>query len=363
MRIGFGNISQPPGKITGISVYAWTILRHMLPHLASDEIVVFSPWARDDLPLDVNRAEVVTLPFIQSQYMRLYQEHLVLPGMLKRCGIDVYFSVAPSVPLRGATPSVMVVHDLYFSKFPQTMRWDGRLLEGIATRRFLSKASATITVSDTTKRDLLHLFPNPRSRVTTIHEASPIDADGMETVQGPVEAGRYALFVANVTGNKNPEVLAEAAAMLGENEDLKFVHVGRDDRGLLEAAVTRNGVGNRFMRVGTVSDAELARWYAGALCVVMPSHYEGFGLPALEAQARRVPLISSNGGALPEVAGEGALLFSPSDALGLVSHLRSVADERVRAELIAKGDRNVSRFSWDRAAQLTLDVIRGAARS
>lgn len=362
MRIGFGNLSQPPDRVTGITVYAWSLLAEMVK-LSRDQIVLFTAWDKAALPFDTGGLDVVTLPYVGSEYRRVWQENVDVPRLLKQHRIDAYLNVVPSAP-RGSTPTAIISHDLYAKVFPETMPWRNRLLEDLSYRFSLRRAAATITVSDNTRRDLERYYGRYLSRVETVRAAATYDA-AQAGRPGPEQkaVGPYALFVANIAPTKNVDVLARAAGML-EDTDLRIVHVGRDPDGLLARAASLGGVADRFVSVGAVSNAALEQWYAGALCVVMPSLYEGFGLPALEAQARGVPLISSTGGALPEVVGDSALLFDPHDARQLASHLVAVSgSQKLREDLVIMGRRNLERFSWQRSAEQALAILRSIARS
>ena len=363
MRIGFGNTTQPPGRVTGITVYAWSLLAEMVRR-SDDPIVLFTAWDKAALPFDTDGLDVVTVPYVPSEYRRLWQENVVLPRLLEQHGIDAFLNVVPSLPLLGRTPSAMISHDLYAKVLPQTMACKNRLLEDMGYKSSLRRAAAAITVSENTRRDLERYYGRYLKRVETVPAAATLDPAAMvEPGEEQRAIGPYALFVANVAPTKNVAVLAEAASRLGASR-LRIVHVGRDPEGLLAAAVAAHDVTDRFVSTGPVSDAVLGQWYAGATCVVMPSLYEGFGLPALEAQARGVPLISSTGGALPEVVGDSALLFEPHDAERLAAHLLALAgDPALRADLVARGRRNLERFSWARSADKALAILRSIARS
>lgn len=363
MRIGFGNVSQPPGRVTGITVYAWSLLSAMLRQ-TDEPIVLFTAWDKADLPFASDKLEVVTLPYIGSEYRRLWQDNVELPRQLQRHGIDAFLNVVPSAPLLGTTPTAIISHDLYAKVFPDSMSWKNRLLEDMVYKLSLRKAAVALAVSDNTKRDLERFYGRHAKRIETVKAAATLDVTTVATAGAEQQAvGSYALFVANVAPTKNVEVLAQAAARLGSTK-LKLVHVGRDPEGLLARAIQAHGVEERFVAAGPVSNEALAQWYAGAMCVVMPSLYEGFGLPALEAQARGVPLVSSTGGALPEVVGDSGLLFAPHDAEQLATHLQALAESaELRADLIARGRKNLERFSWDRSAEKAVAILRSISRS
>jgi glycosyltransferase involved in cell wall biosynthesis len=123
--------------------------------------------------------------------------------------------------------------------------------------------------------------------------------------------------------------------------------------------VERLGLREEVIFAGYVSDAELAAYYSSAIALILPSLYEGFGLPLVEAMACGCPVIASNCSSLPEVAGDAGLFVDPHDIDGLAQAMRrTVTEPALREQLMAKGFERVQHFSWDRAAQETLRVYR-----
>jgi glycosyltransferase involved in cell wall biosynthesis len=131
----------------------------------------------------------------------------------------------------------------------------------------------------------------------------------------------------------------------------------------LPAESARLGLTKLLRPLGYVSDADLPALYSGALAVVLPSLYEGFGLPALEAMACGAPVVAANSSALPEVVGSAGLLVDPRDASGLAEALRRLATEPgLREQLARAGPARAATFTWERAARETLAVLEAAAR-
>ena len=129
------------------------------------------------------------------------------------------------------------------------------------------------------------------------------------------------------------------------------------------AQVRKLGIADRVVLTGYVPDADLPALLSGALAFVFPSLYEGFGLPVLEAMACGTPVICSNTSSLPEVAGEAALLVDPLDSHELAGAIHRIAtDARLRRLLVARGLEQVARFSWQRCARETLQVLEEAGR-
>jgi glycosyltransferase involved in cell wall biosynthesis len=166
--------------------------------------------------------------------------------------------------------------------------------------------------------------------------------EAKSTLDGP-----YVLAVGTEIARKNLQVLTEAGKRLNEH-GIDLVHAG-SGRGYMRAETETN-----LRPLGYVSDEDLPGLYAGALAFAMPSLYEGFGLPCLEAMACGTPVVSSNAGALPETCGDAAILVDPHDAIGFADALERLAtDHTLRRNLGERGAARAAGFTWQRSAQLT----------
>ncbi|MDQ6906673.1 MAG: glycosyltransferase family 4 protein, partial [Chloroflexota bacterium] len=148
------------------------------------------------------------------------------------------------------------------------------------------------------------------------------------------------------------------------NAQLVLVGLRSVAAGSLEEKVRAAGLGGEVVVTGWVPDADLPALYQGAEVFVLPSRYEGFGLPVLEAMASGVAVVTTTATALPEVAGEAALLVEPDDVAGLADALRRVLDDSVlRAGMVARGRERAAQFTWHRTAEATLAAFRLALAS
>jgi glycosyltransferase involved in cell wall biosynthesis len=205
--------------------------------------------------------------------------------------------------------------------------------------RSARQAARVIAVSERTKRDVVELYGVPPERVVVIpHGVDPAfapDPDG--------RPGGYLLFVGAIQQRKDPLAAAAAAEAVG----LPLVVVGPEKDARLADELRRRGADLR----GYVEAAELAELYRGADALVLPSRYEGFGLPVVEAMACGTPVVASDDAALKEVAGDAAMLAGPD---GFPEAVRRALAERDR--LVAAGLEHARRFSWDEAARRTVEV-------
>ncbi len=260
-------------------------------------------------------------------------------------------------------PFIITVHDVVrmcFSYEKETMPEKlGIKLDILG----LKKAQHIIAVSKCTKADLVKYLNIPPRKITVIYNG--VD----RKVFRPVAERQYSfpsvLYVGSERPRKNLSTLLTAFSLLKRDStipDLKLVKVGnagRTDkfRQATLREIRRLGLESDVVFADYVSDEELAIYYSSAVALVMPSLYEGFGLPLVEAMACGCPVIASNSSSLPEVAGDTALFFPPYDSMKL-AHLmhRLVAEPALRNDLIGRAFGRVAHFSWENAARATLQV-------
>ncbi len=270
-----------------------------------------------------------------------YPFRLSQPGT----GTDVLHCTTYYGPIRPRVPTVVTVHDLAVLRHPQAFpRWT-RTYAPVAVPRVLRAAHSVIAVSEFTASELESLLRVPREKIHIVPNA----VDDTFTPDGPRADGNYVLAVGTLEPRKNLARAIDAATRIGV--DLRVV--GARGWGGVEAR------GANVKWLGKVDDDELARQYRGALCVVYPSLYEGFGLPVLEAMACGAAVVTSAGGATGEVAADAAVLVDPLDADAIANGMTDAIARR--DELRPRGLERARMFSWDDAARHTQHVYEGAA--
>jgi glycosyltransferase involved in cell wall biosynthesis len=274
------------------------------------------------------------------------------------------------LPLRGV-PTVLTVHDLIFRHLPQHHKRLNRWYLNLTLPLFCRRATHIIAISEQTRRDVVAAYDIPVEKISVIYEA----ADPHFRPQSPEMTAavcaryslpeRYLLSVGTIEPRKNLTRLLAAFERL-HAEGLTDALVLAGKRGWLtgefDAALERSPAKQAVIFPGFVADEDLPAVYAGAQVFTMPSLYEGFGLPVLEAMACGVPVACSNISSLPEIAGDAALLFNPTDVESISDALRRILrDAELQAHLSDAGLRQAGRFSWERTAQETLAVYRRLA--
>jgi len=284
---------------------------------------------------------------------------------------DLFHATAYAMPRARRTPVVLTVHDLTLLRLPEV----GTAALRRSVRRAAAEAGAArlvIADSEATRRDLIELAGVAPAAIRVV----PLGV-GAEFRPQPVAAARaavttrfgltepYLLHLGTVEPRKNLPLLVEACARLWREGRLthRLVLAGPPGWGsaALEASIARHGVGDRVRRLGRVADAERPALYGAADAVLIPSVYEGFGLPLLEAMACGAPAVASDAGALPEVAGDAALLLDPRDAQAWAEAIAALlGDPALAARLRTAGPPRAAAFTWARCARETLAVYREA---
>ena len=351
LHIGYNVTRMGPTEQSGIGVYSWQMLQALAKQPV--KITLFTTSRPAQLPPEIQALKLpqLQLPHVPNGWLGFWQTNTALVKAAERAGVDVLYTTAPGGPVWGRFKKVCVVHDLYHKVMPALMPWHHRLRFDLLWPLSFCAADAVVNVSPNTMRDVVKYFGVPQQKLHVVLSASPVQPRPAKERTPPTKP-LQAVFVANITPNKNIGVLVEAAKLLkAQQQPVVLRHIGRDSYGLLAARLREADVGDYLQTMGPQPQDVLEATLRSALCVVVPSVYEGFSFPALEAQASNVPLVTTRGGALPDTAGEGALYFEPHDAAGLADHLVTLAKTPAERErLIVAGQKNLTRFSWEKSA-------------
>ncbi len=260
----------------------------------------------------------------------------------------LFHALNQRVDQRGRAPVITTFHDLFvFSGDYSTPGFKQRFT--VQARQAAALSDLIIAVSEFTARQVHEILDVERSRIRVVHHgvwSAPLAP--------PIKRERMVLFVGAIQKRKNVARLVQAFEAMPR--DWKLVLAGAFGFGAEEAlrAIERSPRARDIEMRGYVSDAELERLYARASIFAFPSLDEGFGIPVLEAMARGVPVLTSNGSALREVAGDAALLVNCHETEAVAEGLRQLAnDEALSADLREKGLKHSARFTWKRASDDT----------
>jgi len=289
-----------------------------------------------------------------------------LPAVEGRLGGDaILYPYWPSPPRRqsGAPPVAMFVYDLAFRLRPAEVPWQQRVYLGSILRPALRQAAAVLVISNKTRQDLLDCYPLPglEGKVSVVPLGVPTTVAAGPLPDG-LEPG-FILAVGTIEPRKNyPRLLAAYRALRARSDAPPLVIAGRPGWAYgdtLEKIGAEPGV--RYL--GHVDEPTLSALYESAAVLAFPSLYEGFGLPLLEAMAHGLPAVVGATGALPELAGDAAVLVDPEDVDEIAHGLGQVlSDEGLRRRLREASLERAREFTWERTAGLTRKALRDIAR-
>lgn len=304
------------------------------------------------------------LSVLASQIVR--RPYAPLAQRAEACSM-LYHATEHLLP-RLRTPTVLTVHDLIFERHPEHHTRRNVWFLKVGMRLFTQAADAIIAVSDHTRRDLIDLYATPADKIHVVYEG--VDPRFRPASEAEIARIRtryriacpYLLMVGTLEPRKNHAAAIQALARLkAEGHPHKLIIVGGSGW-LFEPIyrlVANLNLQDDVVFTGYVPAADLPPLYSGAACVVLPSLYEGFGFPVLEAMACAAPVVCSNVSSLPEVTGDAALLVPPTDVDALVAALRLVLSQpALAAALRCRGPLQAARFRWERCAAETLAVYR-----
>lgn len=372
---------------TGTERYSLEIVRHLVqqPDAAHHEWCFYTDTSSNPQSLKQNQeqllqlwpknAEMRSIPFQKMWTHRsLAREVMTNPP-------DVLFVPAHVIPFSWADflrigkrlpPSVVTIHDLGYLHFPDAHTWQQQSYLNWSTRWSTSIADKVIAVSEATATDIQTFYGTSAQKIAVIYEAAT-NPQPQPSAQQIAETRRrysldrpYAFYVGTIQPRKNLRRLMEAYAQLCRRKKANFELVLGGGEGWMSQLLYElaDSISDQIHLLGYVNDDDLPALMAGAQFFCLPSLFEGFGLPVLEAQYYGTPVMTANNSSLPEVAGDAAILVDPMDVDAIAQTMLQLSqDEDLRQRLIAAGHENVKRFSWEKAAQETLAVLEKAARS
>lgn len=348
-----------------------TYVRHLVEQLAQldheTEYVLLCK--RDDLELPERLGpNFRAVADASGQYS--VREQLSIPANLLRTSPQLFHSPHYVLPALTPCPSIVTIHDCIHLVFPQYLQ--GRIARMYARAAFwnaVHRASRILTVSETSKNDILRFFPIPPEKVTVIYNAiadrfyhePPVEEVAQVRERYQLD-DRFVMYAGNVKPHKNLERLIDAFVLLHNTagyDDLKLLITGSEisKYATLRRAVHRYNLHKHVRFLGYQSEQTLAVLYRLADVFVFPSLYEGFGLPPLEAMASGTPVVVSNASSLPEVVGDAGVLVNPYDVTSIADGIRRVLDDSaLRQELGTRGLARARSFSWKESVKRTHDI-------
>lgn len=365
MNIGINALSIR-NQYAGIGVYTKNMITSLSQIDRNNRYVLFlNPENYNGFKVEQDNFENV---LVHAPFHKYYMwEQLYLPFVLKKKQIDIIHGPRSVLPLLCKIKSVLTIHDLAFLLFPEVMKFNPFNYWSVFVKRSALKADHIISVSESTRKDIVRLYNIAEHKITVTHEACNDSFKRIENESALEKIShkynlpdRFILYVGTIEPRKNLNVLLEAMVILKRNNlNIKLIIVGK--KGWLYAdffdTLKRLGLGNNVIFTGYVHDEDLPGIYNLAEVFVYPSKYEGFGLPLLEAMSCGVPVIASNVSSIPEVLGDAGILVVHDDPKDFAHKIYELlTDGEIMAKMSSKGFERIKFFSWEKVAKETLKV-------
>lgn len=362
MRIAINLLYLLPGVVGGTETYAAGLLNGLSQIESPDEFVVFVNRESASWPIPQSNkfSQVICSVGASNRARRYFYEQVHLPRLLKEYAIDVVHSLGYVGPLRTPCPGVVTVPDLNYLAIGHTMPAYKRLILKMFSTQAAKNSAAVITISEFSKAAICEKSGMEPGKVFVTllgprwnRDAEP-EPEARELLEKYGVKEPYWAAFGGGSVHKNICRLLQAYSQLRGRFSRQLLLIGH-----LPADVHSGSLPEGVVATGYVPDEHVFPLLSGAEVFVLPSLYEGFGLPVLEAQQVGVPVVCSTAGSLPEVAGDGAVFFDPYSVQDLVEKTGQVVlNKELREKLRRMGLQNCQRFSWGQTALETVAVYK-----
>lgn len=368
MRIGLNLLFLIPGEVGGTETYTRGLLKGLARVDTYNQYIVFIN--RESRQLDfihqANFSVVDCGVHAKNRAARLFWEQFILPLQVRWHNLDVLHSLGYIAPLILPCKSVVTIHDLNYKFVPESMAALTRVMQKIFVTLTAHRANHIIAVSEFVRGQVIKYLKLRPGKITSIHEAAELEVFA-PAERNPELLVHYGIFrpylfaFSSLTPHKNIVGLIKAFAQIKQAAPNTFqlVIAGHQPRNtpMIKLAADLGLSNEDIILTGYLDNKARTALLGNATAFAFPSLYEGFGLPILEAMASRVAVACSNCASLPEVAGEAAIYFDPLNIKQMTDVLvLLLSNDDERRVLIARGEKNLQRFSWEKTAYETIAV-------
>ena len=362
-RFGYDKNTGLPLRV-GSAEFAFRLIKEFAKEKSHNFFIYTPVEPSKDLPRETN-----SFKYIVFKSKKLW----TMLGLSKKIykdknNLDVFFSPTHYLPLFSVVPSVVSIFDLSYLKYPELFKKKDLYQLKIWGRYSIKRAKAVITISESSKNAIIEEYKLASDKVHVVYPGikelinnREINMTDLQKKYGIKK--NFILFVGTIQPRKNIARMVEAISQIPELELIVVGKKGWQYEGILDSP-RKFGVENRVKFLEFVPDEELSELYKNAICFVLPSLYEGFGLPILEAMKYGCPVVTSNTSSLPEAGGDAALYFDPEDSSDISEKIKNLlSDDKLREDMIEKGYKQAKKFSWEKAAKETLHVLKEVANA
>lgn len=368
-RIGINLLYINPKLAGGSVTYALKLLKEISILDKQNQYVIYINKECKNINFNVgSNFTIRVLNFeYSSVYLRYFWEQFILPFYVFKDKIDLLHSLGYVTPLFTTAKKVVSILDINYKGHSNNMSTSKRFLLGSMINLSAIFCSKIITISEFSKKQIVEYTKANSNKVivTLLSGSSDVFYSENSKTASILKKynihNKYIIAFSSPSPHKNIERLIEAVEEIFINTpDLKMVLVGHQHKSKnLKNSIQKYNLSEKIIFTGFVPDEDIEPLLSNAKFFVFPSLYEGFGIPLLDAQACRVPVVSSNAGSLPEVGGDAVFYFDPENIIDMRNAISKVLEDDLFVDgIVKKGIENRLKFSWKQTAQETLDVYK-----
>ena len=374
MKIAVNTRLLLKGKLEGIGWFTYETLKRITSqHPEHEFFFIFDREYDKDFIFAPNVKPIVLAPPTRHPFLWILWFEYRIPKLLKKIGADIFLSTDGYISLRINIPQVDVIHDINFVHNPKQLPWLTSWYYNKYFVKFAKKAVHIGTVSEFSKNDICKTYNIDNKKVTVCYNGSneqykPISEDEKKVIRDKYSKGtKYFVFVGALSPRKNVDGLLRSFEIFKEryNIDIKLLIVGGTlhKTGEIESVYSEMNHKDDVIFTGRLETDELCKVVAASECLVYIPHFEGFGIPLLEAMYAETAIISGDTTSLPEVVGDAALICSPTDYKKVAENMYMiVSNDDLRNSLIEKGRAQRQKFSWQLTSERLWMCIENAIK-
>jgi glycosyltransferase involved in cell wall biosynthesis len=375
MKIAVNTRFLLSGKLEGIGIYTQEIFKRVVQLMPEHEFFfLFDRAYSSAFIFEKNVTPIVVHPPARHPFLWYWWFEKSIPKVLQENNIDVFISPDGFASLNTSVPQIITIHDLGFEHFPEHVPFLVRKFYRYFTPKYCEKATKILAVSAYTKQDIISTYNIETKKIEVVYNGFDTHLASLKGGTQPVQAERlvpfrgfrgepYFIFVGAVHPRKNVLGLLKAFEQFktSYSHAHQLVIVGRKAwmNKELEDFYEKMQFKKEVIWIEKIERADLIQLMQQSFGLVYPSLFEGFGIPIIEAMSLGIPVICSNVSAMPEVAGNAALLVQPDNTIEIAAAMNElIINDVLRNDLIAKGKIRATYFDWNTSAEKVVDIIK-----
>lgn len=355
MRIAF-DAKRLFNNHTGLGNYSRTLVSNYKRFYPEDELTLFATdISKSNYYSDYADDDIILPGIVPKALWRSY----TIANQINKLRPDIYHGLSNEIPFSApkiSAAKIVTIHDLFFLKYPHDFSKVDRWLYKKKTTYSCEKADHIIAISDATKSDLINYLKIKEEKITTVYQScATLFQEQSESSSDVDLPPRYFLYVGTLNKRKNITSILQAIARIPREKRIPLLVVGQATqayRKVISNLIEELKIREDVIFLGHVANNSLKVIYQNAVCTVLPSFYEGFGIPVIESLFCGTPVIVSDVSALPEAAGPCGLHLSPTDVEQMASGLTQfISDDQFRNQLLANVKVHLEQFSSSATAK------------